>query len=150
MRLLLLGLSSTLILACVSSTDALSTQDTATQYKNWSALDQTYKVSFQQACFCTQDYLRPMRLIIRDNVIVGAHFEDDQSEVPDIIIADLLTIDAMFKIIVEAEALPAPSVVVEYDEKLAFPIKVEIDYDERMADDEIHWQLSNLILPGSS
>lgn len=147
-RLLLLAVSATLLAACVSRSEAVTPQDVQTLYKKWSARSQSYEVSFQQLCFCMPDYVRPMRLSVHDNVIMAAQYEDDQSSVAAAIIADLMTIDAMYQTILNAEARPAHSVKVEYHPQLAFPTRVDIDFDQRMADDEIHWQLSHLTVPG--
>lgn len=148
-RLLLLAVSASLLAACVSRSVGVAPQDAQTQYKKWSARLQSYDVSFQQLCFCLPEYIRPMRLSVRDNVIVAAQYEDDRTSVAAAIIADLMTIDAMFQTILNAEARPAHSIKVEYHPQLAFPTRVDIDFDQRMADEEIHWQLSDLTAPGS-
>ena len=145
-RLLALLLPVTFLLACVSRTEAIAQPSVEMQYRQWSETSQNYDVSFQQLCFCLPDNIRPMRLTVRDNEIVKAIFEDDQSEVTTDVMIDLKTIDDIFQTIINAEALPAHSVKIEYDSDNHFPTKVDIDFDDRMADDELHWQLSNLNL----
>ena len=135
-----------LLISCVSRSEAVSQQSVEMQYRLWSEMAQNYKFSFQQLCFCLPDYIRPMRITVRDNHIVKVIFEDNQSEVPSEIVTDLKTIDDIFQTIINAESLPAHSVNIEYDQNKYFPLKVDIDFDNRLADDELHWQLSNLIL----
>ena len=135
-----------LLLSCVSRSEAVSQQSTQNHYRQWSEYSQNYDVSFQQLCYCLPDYIRPIRISVRDNFIVKAIFEDDQSEVPDVIAADLKTIEDIFQTIINAESGQAHSVKIEYDLSMHFPLKVDIDFDDRLADDELHWQLSNLVL----
>ena len=133
------------LLSCASRAPAESALTAQDYYLKWSAQSQNYQVSFQQSCYCMPDNIRPMRVTVRENKIVSAVFEDDQSIVPDNIIKDLMTIDTIFQVIVDAEAKPAHRFDVEFDRQNYFPLTVDIDYDSRIADDEIRWQLSRLV-----
>lgn len=144
-RLLTVLLPTTLLLACISRSEAIAQPSVETQYQQWSSFSQNYEVSFQQLCFCLPDNIRPMRLTVRNNQIVKAIFEDDQSKVTADVMTDLKTIDDIFQTIINAEARPAHSVNIKYDPINHYPFKIDIDFDSRLADDELHWQLSNLV-----
>ena len=66
-----------LLISCVSRSEAVSQQSVEMQYRLWSEMAQNYKFSFQQLCFCLPDYIRPMRITVRDNHIVKVIFEDN-------------------------------------------------------------------------
>jgi hypothetical protein len=142
---LTLLLPVTILLACVSRSEEIAQSVVEVKYQQWSEVSQNYEVSFQQLCFCLPDSVRPIRLTVRNNEIVKAIFEDDQSEVTVDVMADLKTIDDIFQTIINAKARPAHSVEIEYDPINHYPLKVDIDFDNRLADDELHWQLSNLV-----
>ena len=135
-----------ILLSCITRAPSVSEQTTKDHYRYWSEHSQSYEVSFQQSCYCLPDNIRPMRITVKQNKIVGAIFEEDHSIVPNEIISDLLTIDAMFQVIINAEAKPAHRVDIKFDQKNHFPRMVDIDFDSRIADDELHWQLSRLVL----
>jgi hypothetical protein len=149
-KFLFLMLALTFVLSCVSRSEAGSQKSVQTQNRQWSELAQDYQISFRQLYFCLPDSIRPMRITVRDNRIVNVIFEDDQSQVPAEIIADLKTIDDIFQTIFDAQSLAAHRLKIEYDQQQYFPARVDIDYDDRLADDEIHWELSNLILLNSN
>jgi hypothetical protein len=86
-----------------------------------------------------------MHLSVRNNEIVKAVFEDDQSEVTGDIMADLKAFDDIFQTIINAKTRPAHRVEIEYDPINHYPITVDIDFNNRLTDDEWHWQLSNLV-----
>ena len=86
-----------------------------------------------------------MRLTVRNNKIVKAVFEDGQSEVKVDVMADLKAFDDIFQTIIAAKARPAYCVEIEYDPVNHYPLTVNIDFNNRLADDELHWQLSNLV-----
>ncbi|MFT4607187.1 MAG: hypothetical protein ACI9V8_001960 [Urechidicola sp.] len=73
-----------------------------------------------------------MRLTVRNNQIVKPIFEDDQSEVTLDVLVYLKTIDDIFQTILKADARPAHNVKIEYDPISHYPLKVDIDFDNRM------------------
>jgi hypothetical protein len=81
-----------------------------------------------------------MHLSVRNNEIVKAVFEDDQSEVAVDVMADLKAFDDIFQTVINAKTRPAHRVEIEYS-----PLTVGINFNNRLADDEWHWQLSNLV-----
>ncbi len=135
-----------LLTACGAQTSVDAAQPTSTQQRHqyWSSLSQNYEISFRQQCFCLPDYLRPMRIVVHQGEITAATFEDDNSTVPSLIVNDLQTVSEMFQSILQAESIPAENIRVEFDQQFHYPRTVQIDYDFRLSDDEVHWQFSRL------
>ena len=134
------------IAACGSASENARLELNAQQhYQRWSEQPQSYTVTFQQQCFCMPDYLRPIQLAVENNQIVDAIFANDQSPVPAEIISDLPTIEKMFHALEAAKAIPAERIDAEFDPQFHYPSKIYIDYDAQLADEEVHWQLSNFV-----
>ena len=119
---------------------ALTTQQ---HYEHWLSMSEDYQITFQQQCYCLPEYLQPMRLTVRDNKLISAIFVNDGSPVPAAMLKDLPTVKEIFETVIEAELRPAEIIKIEFDQQHHYPTKVDIDYDLRMADEEIQWQLSN-------
>ena len=133
-----------LLVACGAKLDnqqaALTTQQ---HFDRWLAMPEDYQITFQQQCYCLPEYLRPMRLTVRDNRLYSATFVGDNSPVPPTMLKDLPTVTNIFETIIEAESQPAQIIKIKFDLQHHYPAKVIIDYDTKISDDEIQWQLSS-------
>lgn len=105
---------------------------------------EAYEMTLQRICFCpTPDYTGPFEVTVRDGklasvVLNGAEVDDERG----------ITVEGLFALIEEAYDRDAASVVVEYDERMGHPTSLSIDYDVRMADEEIGYRVSDLTALG--
>jgi len=103
-----------------------------------------YSFQFQRLCECTYDYMREVRITVSNEEIVDIAFVDDQSQVPREMWNDFNTIGGLFQAIEGAASENAYEIRVTYDADTGYPQNIFIDYDERIADDERIWQISDL------
>lgn len=87
-----------------------------------------------------------MRVSVREGQINSAQFVDDATNVPGSMLKDLFTVNAVFDAILSAQSQTVESIRIEFDAHQHYPKEVQIDFDKRIADDEIHWLLSDLEL----
>lgn len=103
-----------------------------------------YSFQFQRLCECSEDYLRAVRITVSNGEIVDISFVDDQSQMPRETWTDFYTISGLFGAIEAAASENAFEIRVTYDANTGHPQSIFIDYDERIADDEKIWQVSDL------
>jgi hypothetical protein len=132
--------------ACGSSNRLDSQQvalDAARQ--QWTAQSVTaYSFTWARTCFCYEDVTRPTRIDVLDGQIANAFFVDDGEPVTEATRRLLGTVDTTFDELQGAIDRNASQLRQEFDETRGFPTKVFIDYSERIADDEMAFQLSDL------
>ena len=99
-----------------------------------------YTMTLQRICFCpSPDYTGPFDVTVRNGALAsveldGAVVDDERG----------MTVDELFELLDEAYARGAARVTVAFDPDLGYPTNVSIDYDTRMADEEIAYTVSDL------
>ncbi|WP_420454637.1 DUF6174 domain-containing protein [Rubrivirga sp.] len=99
-----------------------------------------YAMTLQRICFCpSPDYTGPFAVVVRDGAVEsvrldGAAVDDERGA----------TVADLFDLIDEAYEKGAAAVDVTYDPEMGYPTSVGIDYDARMADEEIAYRVSDL------
>ncbi len=126
------------------SDDAAKSSQTEINQRQWLSYGQDYQFIFQQHCYCTEEYLKPMRIQVNQGVISTASYIESGEVVKEPVLKDLPTVNSVFEKLLAEETVAAESLIVEFDEKYHYPKSVKIDYSKRMADDEIYWLLSEL------
>jgi hypothetical protein len=145
--LLIMSLSLVGLVACgVQLNKEQAPLTTQQHFDRWLSTSQNYEITFQQKCFCLPEYLRSMRLTVQNNTVASAIFVDDSSPVPASMLKNLPTVEKVFETVIEAESQPAEIIRIMFHRRHNYPTKVFIDYDTKIADEEIQWQLSNLSL----
>jgi len=104
----------------------------------------TYRVTSIRSCVCDPDTLRPMQIEVVSGQIVGAVFADDQQPVDDSIRRFLWTVDKAFDVIQSALDDGADQLDVRFDPVLGYPTSMFIDYERRIADEELRLRLEDL------
>lgn len=95
-----------------------------------------YQFVFNWSCFCITDYVRPVRITVRGGKIEQITYADDGQAVPADRYEDYRTIDQLFDFLDEPRARSAARLDAEYNPKYGYPLNAYVDYDERMADEE--------------
>jgi Family of unknown function (DUF6174) len=98
-----------------------------------------YRFVWQQTCFCPQEAVQPMRITVRNGVITSAT-DLAGAEVSDAVRADLMTIDALYRHILDDKW--ARGEVRFACAGAGIPEQVYIDPNARVADDEFRVTIS--------
>lgn len=96
----------------------------------------SYVYVVQRSCFCLTDFVRPIRVEVREGEVVSATYADSGEPVtnPDV---PTPTVPDLFTVIQEAIDAEAHSIAATYDAELGYPVDVSIDYLELAIDEEL-------------
>jgi len=101
-----------------------------------------YDFQLERSAFTVPEFLRPIVTTVNGDGTASSRFADDGQAVPvDYPFANQ-SINDVFNIIEEAINNGAHDVNVTYDEQFGYPTSVSIDYDERIADEELFLNIS--------
>lgn len=135
--------SLTAVVACSDVTGPKA--ELAEARERWKARRITqYEYNLQRICFCLEEATRAVTIRVQGGVVTGAWYLSDQSPVPSANLKNYPTVEGLFETIEEAIGRNAARLDVEYDRATGHPTRIDIDYDQRMADDEIFiraWEL---------
>ena len=107
------------------------------KWENASILD--YSFVFQVSCYCTLEYTSPKSVSVRDGNIVTVNDLAYSEEIH----MGILSINDLFKEIEKASNQNIAVLETTYDSFYGFPTKLYIDRDERIADEEMGYSISN-------
>ena len=107
-----------------------------------------YDYTFTRQCFCAEEWRGPYDVQVRGGEVVAATFRGESLLEIDALgitaFSDLvLTVDDLFNEI-ERSIGEVAELTVEYDAELGYPANVFIDVDERIADEEIEYVITDL------
>ncbi len=101
-----------------------------------------YSYELQISCFCIINYVGPHKIRIKNNVIVDYELVSGEEQDPQLDLTQF-TIDALAKRVDELLAQDPVSKDIELHPDYDFPMSVYIDVDERIADEEFGYQITN-------
>ena len=105
-----------------------------------------YQFNFRWECYCSEEYVEPVNISVRENRIVDVAFVE--GDVP-VNIEDLeryRTIGGLFDLLQEGINEKAYSISAEYYSELGYPVKASIDYEENTVDEELGFEIDGLII----
>lgn len=102
---------------------------------------QFYGFRFQRGCFCPPEIVRPVRIEVRDGLVISA-VDPDTNEPIDPPLNGFPTIEDLFDEIQDAIDQDAARIDATYDESFGYPVQVFIDWIQNAIDDEMSFQLS--------
>jgi hypothetical protein len=105
---------------------------------------QNYTYTFQRGCFCPREYTRPVKLKINNQHVAQAEFADTGEPLPPNVQGNKQTVTDLFRLIQSAIDKNAFRIIAKYDEQYGYPISINIDYDERIADEEVYVSATGL------
>ena len=103
-----------------------------------------YRFRYRIACYCADP--GPFVIDVVNGKVVSAREENSGELVSQQVLEGLPTVDDVFDSIAEAIAHEPYSFAVEYDVTLGFPVQVDADWAEGLADDEYTKVLSDFQL----
>ena len=99
-----------------------------------------YAFTLRRSCFCpSPDYTGPFEVTVRGGAIDtvrldGATVDDERG----------MTVDDLFDLLEDAYERGAVRVDADFDAELGYPTSLYVDYDQRIADEEIGYFVSEL------
>ncbi len=110
-------------------------------WKNVNIRDYSYE--FQRSCFCLREYTKAVLIQVKNGIVTDAKFKDNNKPLPSSLKGNRQTIDNLFETIQDAIDRKADSIEVRYNEQYGFPTSIAVDYDQRMADEELYIKASH-------
>ena len=108
-----------------------------------------YVYEYRNVRFAIGPVVEPVRIRVRQGQIVSVESLSSGQAVPPDNWRYFETVEGVFRAIEDAHANGAASVQAAYDPRYGYPTNVYIDYDQRLADEEAGYQLSNLTPEGN-
>ena len=116
--------------------------------RNWDLFERSAPLSYSYTvrinCECTSDVTRPVVVWVDRGSVEYLYYEDDGRAVPLSISNSFPSVEQLFDAIQDAIDRNADFVDVEYDFTYGYPTSVYIDYDRRVADEELSLIARNL------
>ena len=109
--------------------------------QRWAAagLD-AYEMTLRRSCFCpVPDYTGPFQVVVRDGAVESVRLDGAEVDAER-----ALTVDDLFALLDEAHRRGAVRVEAAFDAELGYPTSLYVDYDERIADEEVGYGVSAL------
>ena len=101
-----------------------------------------YQMEFHWNCFCPQEYVAPLIISVTSgDTIDSVVFAASQLPVDLKFSGNYESIDGLFDLIQGAIDRPAFHISVKYHAELGYPLSAFIDYDRRIADEEMGFQV---------
>lgn len=129
----------------VDSPDELSPEQQSLNHnrQRWSQSNvSSYQFVDKRFCYCLPE--QDIVVTILNGQVDNAFFTPSGSYLTENRIDQLLTVDDYFDLIQEAIDSQVASLEVTYDAMLGYPLSIYIDRDERLADEEVRYTLSEL------
>ena len=144
-----------LIMAAFSvgpSTDASGQSDSVQakldeNLKKWSSIKKTnYEYTFQLTCYCAQEITRPVRISVLEGEVEEVEYTGSGQQADITKFEYYLKTERLFKIIQDAIDRKAQRIDVSYHSEFGYPKSVYIDYKKSMIDDEIRFEVEDLVI----
>lgn len=144
-----------LLLASCSPTDPTSGDGCLTSYRpiesalstnrsRWSRQGPAaYTFRFERGCFCPEEIRGPFLVRVEDGVVRSATTLSGTPATSHALPL-ILSVPGVFVLIEDAIDRRACSIRVVYDPALGYPTEVDVDYDQRLADEELYLRLAAL------
>ena len=101
-----------------------------------------YQLEFRWNCFCAPDYVEPVVIsVTRGGTVNSVVFAKKKLPVDRRVSADYPSIDGLFDLIQDAIDRPAFHISVTYHAELVYPLTAAIDYDQKIMDEEMGFQV---------
>jgi len=105
-----------------------------------------WRYTLERTCFCMPGRLEATVHVENGQVVSISNVRGDGEPFDGASPSDFKSIEELFALINEAEREGAAVVQVTYDEVLGYPTDIYIDRDERLADEEIFYRASDVVV----
>lgn len=104
-----------------------------------------YEFTYQRTCYCTPDFVRPRRVIVRGGEVIEVRFADGEGGDASDLINVTPTIEALFDSIADG-AEKWYQLDVSFDADKGFPVSTNIDEDNMLADEERNIAITDVFI----
>ena len=149
-RIILLCATLSLLFGCILKDDGRLTNiqsELDQNRKKWaSAVVSNYQFNFRWKCFCSEEFVEPVNISVRENRIVDVAFVADDVPFTMIGLWRYQTVDKLFDLLQEGIDKNAHSISADYHSELGYPVRASIDYEEYTVDEEKGFEIDSLII----
>ncbi|MEH2238990.1 DUF6174 domain-containing protein [Nostoc sp.] len=103
-----------------------------------------YRYEFTRSCNCLPKATEPVIIEVRNGVTTSITSKETGQPVDGQLFQKYNTIPKLFNIIRNALIRKAANLTGQYYPRIGYPTQINIDYDSRIADDEIFFTIKNL------
>lgn len=103
-----------------------------------------YRYTLSRSCFCVPEARQPVKIEVRNGKVTSLVAANSGKAVNPEYFSKYDSIPKLFDIVQDAIAKKAHRISVTYHPTLGYPTKIEIDYDQQMADEELYVTVENL------
>lgn len=103
---------------------------------------ETYKMDFQWHCFCHPTYTSPVVVAVEPGDVIGSVvYPDGGLPVDQTAFGGFRTVEGLFELVQDAIDRKPHSMSVRYHPDMGYPLLVEIDFVQNVADDETRFEV---------
>ncbi|MEH2002644.1 MAG: DUF6174 domain-containing protein [Nostoc sp.] len=103
-----------------------------------------YRYEFTRSCFCFPKATEVVIIEVRNGVTTSITSKQTGKPLDGQLFQKYNTIPKLFNIIGNALTRKAANLTVQYDPIIGYPTQINIDYNSKIADDEIFFTIKNL------
>ena len=107
-----------------------------------------YRYAIRRLCFCGPEAIGPVRVTVSAGEATARVYVDGGEPVPGSLAPLFPTVDGVFQILVDAFEDGAYRIDVVYDPETGVPLDVFIDYEENVADEELGFEVTEVVTTG--
>lgn len=106
---------------------------------------ESYSMILQRNCFCPPEWRGPIEMQVRERDVVSWTYVESGASVPDDRVEFFPPVAGLFNEIEEAIDREADDVIAEYHTELGYPLTVFIDENLQTADEEVGYEVEELV-----
>jgi Family of unknown function (DUF6174) len=109
--------------------------------RRWDAADVVdYTYVLRRNCFCAGG-VEPVRIVVRAGAAISYTLVETGETLPEEWRPWYPTVGGLFEFLEDAVDRDAQRIDVRYDDRLGYPVTIYVDYDERIADEEMGYEI---------
>jgi hypothetical protein len=103
----------------------------------------SYTITLRRLCYCLE--VEPRQVTVTNGVVTDVRIEGADAPLPAEQWQWYPSVPALFDIIREAIELPAHSLDPEFHDTLGYALRVAIDWDAKVADEEVTYEVTSFV-----
>ena len=138
--------AAALVLGCDSATSPDDDELAAARLRWTMRGPESYSVTISRSCECTPEMTGPVVVTVRNGVVQSRVYTSTGAAVAAGSIELFPSVEGLFRLIEDAIDQRAARLVVQYDPTLGHPIVISIDWASDTVDDEVTYQVRELLV----
>ncbi len=105
-----------------------------------------YTISLTRTCFCSNDQIRPVRIVVRNGAFSSIVYADSAGGAADTtLFRPYLTVDRYFALVQQVIDSDPSAMVITYSPTIGFPLYFSVDPSSQLLDDEFTVETTNFV-----